>query len=116
MDQDQPAGDLEVRTDDNGLFVRARVSHSVAKCCTYFSVAATVHQFRLRDIDDRAKAHALVTSSTLDEVNLVCDAANSDAPVRATPPRMVCAMACVRTSAPRRQNFRGGIFRRQVLG
>ena len=40
-DASQPAGEiLEIRTDYKGLFVRARVSHSAAKCAPYFSVAA----------------------------------------------------------------------------
>ena len=69
---DQPAGRLEeIRVDGKGLYVRARVSHAEAKRCPYFSVAATVHAWRICQADDREHFHGLVTSATLDEVSLV---------------------------------------------
>jgi hypothetical protein len=69
---DQPAGRIDlVRVDEKGLYVRARVSHAEAKRCPYFSVAATVHAYRIVQANDRERVHGLITSATLDEVSLV---------------------------------------------
>jgi hypothetical protein len=71
-DPNQPAGRVEeVRSTDKGLHVRAIVQHPEAKCCPYFSVAATVHGYQICHADDRERFHGLVTCATLDEVSLV---------------------------------------------
>ena len=70
----RPAGKvLEVRTDERGLWVKALVSDAEAKRCSYFSVAATVHDFRIRHPGDDKLAHALIINATLDEVSIVND-------------------------------------------
>ena len=82
---DRPVGeiiDLEAR--ENGLFVRARVTDPDAKRCPYFSVAATIHGYQIREADPHK--HALVTCARLDEISLVPDnPGNPDAIVRPTP-------------------------------
>ena len=65
----QPAGTLEqIKIDDNGLFVRCLVRHEQAKRCPYFSICATIHDWRLVT---GARPHAEITSATLDEVSLI---------------------------------------------
>ena len=67
----RPAGEVkEVRRTDKGLYVSALVTDSEAKRCSHFSVAATIHGFMLRDVEDRERFHALVTCATLDEISL----------------------------------------------
>ncbi|MET3838758.1 hypothetical protein [Bradyrhizobium sp. OAE829] len=60
----------EVRSTDKGLYVRALVTDPVAKRCSYFGVAATIHNYMLRDVDDRERFHGLISCCTLDEVSL----------------------------------------------
>ena len=78
---DQPAGQLEeIRVDDRGLYVRARVSHIEARRCPYWSVCATLHSWRIVTGD---RPHAEITSATLDEVSLVPSSpGNADAIAR----------------------------------
>lgn len=79
----RPAGEvLEVRRTDDGLYVRALVHDDEAKRCTHFSVAATVHGYQLRDVDNSERFHALVTCATLDEITLTNAPANPAAMVR----------------------------------
>ena len=68
-------------------FVRARTGHRHgSEALPYFSIAATIHKYELRQIDDPNAAHALITSATLDEVSLVPDNPGSpDAIVEPTP-------------------------------
>src|SRR3954447_9919121 len=68
----EPAGEiLELHNDDSGrLVIRARVTHPLAKRCSHFSVGATVQKWELRDADDPAKFHGLITQATIDEVSL----------------------------------------------
>jgi phage head maturation protease len=74
---ERPAGEVEeVRCDDRGLYVRALVTDLEARRCSYFSVGATIHNFEMRDIDDRERFHGLITSATLDEVSLTNIPAN----------------------------------------
>ncbi|MBR0710136.1 hypothetical protein [Bradyrhizobium liaoningense] len=73
----RPAGEvLEVRATDKGLHMRALVRDNEAKQCTHFSVAATIHGYQLRDVDDRERFHALVTCATLDEITVTNAPAN----------------------------------------
>ena len=84
-DPEQPAGRLEeVRATEQGLFVRARITHEQAKCCPYFSVAATVHSYRI--IQNGAQSYGEITSATLDDVSMVYEPGNADALVRRPPP------------------------------
>ncbi|MCA1474298.1 hypothetical protein [Bradyrhizobium sp. NBAIM08] len=79
----RPAGEvLEVRTTDKGLHVRALVRDNEAKRCAHFSVAATIHGFQLRDVEDRERFHALVTCATLNEITLTDRPANPAAILR----------------------------------
>ncbi|MFH0300992.1 hypothetical protein AAFX91_27960 [Bradyrhizobium sp. 31Argb] len=78
----RPAGEVqEVRSTDEGLYVRALVTDSEAKQCPYFSVAATVHHYMLRNVDDPERFHGLVTCATLDEVSITSTPANPRAVV-----------------------------------
>ncbi|WP_439407937.1 hypothetical protein ACNJX9_04405 [Bradyrhizobium sp. DASA03076] len=78
----RPAGEvLKVRATDEGLHVRALVRDNESKRCTHFSVAATIHGYQLRDIDDGERFHALVTCATLDEITLTNAPANPAAMV-----------------------------------
>ncbi|MEY9594442.1 hypothetical protein ABIA06_006733 [Bradyrhizobium yuanmingense] len=80
---DRPAGEvLEIRGTDEGLHVRALVSDEDAKRCTHFSVAATIHGYQLREVNDRESFYALVTCATLDEITLTNVPANPAAIVR----------------------------------
>jgi Caudovirus prohead serine protease len=64
-DQNKIAGKIEdLRIDDRGLYVRARVTDPDAKRCAAFSVGATIHNYIIRE------DHAQVTSATLDEISL----------------------------------------------
>jgi hypothetical protein len=85
--KDRVAGKLlDIEARYGGLFVRALVTDAEAKRCPYFSVAATIHQYELRQVDDPAAAHALITSARLDEVSLVPDnPGHPDAIVEPTP-------------------------------
>lgn len=72
--RDRVAGKLlDIQARYGGLFVRALVNDAQAARCPYFSIAATIHQYELRQVDDPKAAHALITSATLDEVSLVPD-------------------------------------------
>lgn len=83
--QNHQAGEiLELDARNDGLFVRAWVTDSEAKCCGYFSIAASVHDYKL--IDDGPRTHALITSATLDEVSLVLDPTHDLALAEPTPP------------------------------
>ena len=82
---EQPAGRLEdLRVTEDGLFVRARVTHKEAKTCPYFSIAAIVHTFRI--VQAGARSFAEITSATLDDVSVVFDPGNADALVCRPPP------------------------------
>lgn len=73
----RPAGEvLEVRATDKGLHVRALVRDNEAKRCAHFSVAATIHGYQLRDVQDPERFYALVTCATLDEITLTNAPAN----------------------------------------
>ena len=82
--QDRPVGRLiDIRPTEEGLFVRACVTDREAARCPYFSVAATVHGYSMRRVDDPKAAYALITCATLDEVSMVPDSpGNPDAIVR----------------------------------
>ncbi|MCA1379832.1 MULTISPECIES: hypothetical protein [Bradyrhizobium] len=78
----RPAGEvLEIRGTDEGLHVRALVRDEDAKRCTHFSIAATIHGYQLREVNDRESFHALVTCATLDEITLTNVPANPAAVV-----------------------------------
>ena len=78
----RPAGVVqEVRSTDKGLYVRALATDPEARRCSHFSIAATIHGFMLRDIDDRERFHALVTCATLDEVSLTPSPCNPEAKI-----------------------------------
>jgi len=86
----RPAGKVEeVRITDRGLYVRARVTDPEAKRCPYFSIAATIHHYELRNVDDPVNFHAAIDCATLNEVSLVTDPANAAAII--TERRQVCA-------------------------
>jgi hypothetical protein len=85
------AGEVEeVRITDQGLYVRARVTDAEAKCCPYFSIAATIHHYELRNVDDPVNFHALVGCATLNEVSLVTDNPGNAVAI-ITERRQVCA-------------------------
>jgi hypothetical protein len=76
----KPAGRvLELKATDQGLLVRALVTHEEAKRCSGFSIAATIHNFRIVNSDDRNSVHGLITDCTLDEVTLATHMANAEA-------------------------------------
>ncbi|MET3334601.1 MULTISPECIES: hypothetical protein [Bradyrhizobium] len=79
----EPAGELlEMSHDDRGnLAVRARVSHSLAKRCSHFSVAATVQEWELRDINDPANFHGLIKCCAIDEISITDRPCNTEAKV-----------------------------------
>jgi hypothetical protein len=79
----RPAGKvLEVRDTDNGLYVRALVTDKEAKRAPYFSVAATICGYTLRQPDDPELFHSRVGCAVLEEVSLVPDSpANPEAKV-----------------------------------
>jgi hypothetical protein len=84
--KDRPAGRIqEIRSTDAGLFVRATITDPEAGRHSYFSVAATVHGYSMRLVDDPQRAHALVTCASVDEVSIVSDPANPDAIIKPTP-------------------------------
>ncbi|MCA1498852.1 hypothetical protein [Bradyrhizobium sp. NBAIM14] len=72
---------LEVRTTDKGLHVRALVRDNEAKQCTHFSVAATIHGYQLREVNNRESFHAVITCAALDEITLTNAPANPAAVV-----------------------------------
>lgn len=85
--QDRPAGTLlDIEARYAGLFVRALVTDSEAKRCPYFSIAATIHRYELRQVDNPTAAHALILSASCDEISLVPDnPGHPDAIVEPTP-------------------------------
>jgi hypothetical protein len=85
----QPAGKiLEAHSTNKGLYVKALVTHPDAKRCSHFSVAATIHGYSIRYPEDHARAYALVTCCSLDEVSIVQSPANPAAKIlhRSRPP------------------------------
>jgi hypothetical protein len=83
---DRPVGKVQdIKSTDDGLFVRALVTDSEARRCPYFSVTATVHSYSMRQVDDPQAAHALITCASVDEISIVLDPANPDAIIRPTP-------------------------------
>ena len=78
--------DIEARYE--GLFIRARLSDPEAKRCSYFSVAATIKDYELRQVDDPQNAHALITACDLDEVSITPDPVNPDAMFHPMPARI----------------------------
>ena len=73
---------LAMRDTDQGLYVRALVTHPDAKHCSYFSVAATVHSYSIRQPDDPARCRARIGCATLDEVTITNAPANPHAVFR----------------------------------
>jgi hypothetical protein len=65
--------------DDRGaLRIVATVDHPEGRRCGFFSVACSVQEFTLCEIDDPQRFHALVTSATLDEVSVTPAPSNPD--------------------------------------
>ena len=96
---DRPAGTIqEIRSTDQGLFVRALISDDEAKRCPYFSVAATVHGYMLRNVDDPQRFFGLIGCASLDEISVTPDPVHPDALIRPTSAAVVfydTAIRCV---------------------
>lgn len=100
-DPNHPAGEiLEAYTDDLGLYIKARVTDPEAKRCNFFSIAATIHSYRIQHADDPVRAHALIIHAVLDEVTITNTPANPAAKIlfRYRPPPALEAYDSTRQS------------------
>jgi phage head maturation protease len=77
-DKDQVAGAVQrLWYDPKGnLKVKALLTHPEAKRCSAFSVAGTVHRYELKEAEDPARFHALITSASIDEISVTNAPAN----------------------------------------
>jgi hypothetical protein len=68
----EPAGEiLQMDYDPRGqLVVRAKVSHPEARRCGHFSIACTVREWRLCEIDDPRRFHGEIRQADIDEISL----------------------------------------------
>jgi hypothetical protein len=65
-------------TDDGALWIRCVVTNDAAKRCNAFSVAATIHDYELVDVDS-PNFYAVVRNGWLDEISLTSMPANPNA-------------------------------------
>ena len=79
----EPAGEIEeIRLTESGLlWVRARVSHPLAKRCSSFSLGASIQSWEIRDADDPVNFHGLIVRAVLDEVSITDRPCNDHAVV-----------------------------------